>query len=102
MPKQLFTAILFLLANSCFIQQSNAEANFAPSASDDDNSTWFKGDICGPIAATMNESMFGLVVAKWHLAFEGLKETKNNAFLSVAGSLMKVMVKSIDFQFSCI
>ncbi|KAK9665372.1 hypothetical protein RND81_14G108100 [Saponaria officinalis] len=77
----------------------NVEANPESSLGDnydDDDSTWFKGDICGPIAATMNESMFGLVVAKWQLAFGGLKETKNNAFLSVSGSLMKTMIRMLD------
>ncbi|XP_021726776.1 LOW QUALITY PROTEIN: protein timeless homolog [Chenopodium quinoa] len=63
---------------------------------DDDDSTWFKGDICGPIAATMNDSMFILVIAKWQLAFEGLKETKNNPFLSISGSLMKTMIRMLD------
>lgn len=47
----------------------------------------------------MNDSMFALVVAKWQFAFEGLKETKNNAFLSVAGSLVKTMV--MFFLFVC-
>ena len=48
--------------------------------------------MCGPIAATMNEAMFQLVVTKWRYAFEGLKETSDFKFLSAAGSLMKNMV----------
>ncbi|CAO2827810.1 unnamed protein product [Amaranthus hypochondriacus] len=71
---------------------SNAEVNTEFSVSDDydDDSTLFKGELCGPIASTLNDSMFGLVIAKWQFAFDGLKEMKNNAFLSVAGSLLKL------------
>ncbi|XP_057527293.1 topoisomerase 1-associated factor 1 isoform X2 [Amaranthus tricolor] len=71
---------------------SNADVNTEFSVSDDDDSTLFKGELCGPIASTLNDSMFGLVIAKWQFAFDGLKEIKNNAFLSVAGSLLKIMV----------
>ena len=55
--------------------------------------TLFHGDICGPIAATMNEAMFLLVISKWHDAFDGLKETNDYKFLSASGSLMKDMVR---------
>lgn len=58
----------------------------------DGDCTIFKGDICGPIAQTMNELMFQLVVSKWRNAFDGLKETKDYKFLSAAGSFMKTMV----------
>lgn len=61
------------------------------------DSTFFKGDICGPIAATMNEAMFLLVVLKWRNAFDGLKETNDYKFLSAAGSLMKNMVTFTSF-----
>ncbi|XP_057950492.1 uncharacterized protein LOC131145435 isoform X2 [Malania oleifera] len=60
------------------------------------DSTLFKGDICGPIAASMNESMFLLVTSKWRSAFDGLKETNNYKFLSAAGSLMKIMIRMLD------
>lgn len=56
------------------------------------DSTIFKGDICGPIAATMSESMFLIVISRWRNAFDGLKETNDYKFLSAAGSLMKIMV----------
>lgn len=59
------------------------------------DSTLFQGDVCGPIAATMNESMFILVISKWHYAFDGLKETNDYKFLSVSGSLMKNMVTTL-------
>ncbi|KAK2983623.1 hypothetical protein RJ640_023157 [Escallonia rubra] len=58
--------------------------------------TFFKGSICGPIAASMNESMFLLVIMKWRDAFDGLKETKDHKFLSAAGSLMKIMIRMLD------
>ncbi|KAF5732400.1 protein timeless [Tripterygium wilfordii] len=59
-------------------------------------STEFRGDICGPIAASMNEPMFLLVMSRWRDAFEGLKETSNYKFLSAAGSLMKTMIRMLD------
>lgn len=55
--------------------------------------TLFHGDICGPIAATMNEAMFLLVISKWRDAFDSLKETNDYKFLSASGSLMKDMVR---------
>ncbi|XP_041011926.1 protein timeless homolog isoform X2 [Juglans microcarpa x Juglans regia] len=62
----------------------------------DADSTIFRGDICGPIAQSMNEPMFQLVILKWRSAFEGLKETNNYKFLSAAGSLMKTMICMLD------
>ncbi|EOA12459.1 hypothetical protein CARUB_v10025761mg [Capsella rubella] len=55
-----------------------------------------KNDICAPIAATINDRMFLLVISKWRCAFEGLKETKDFRFLSAAGSLMKTMLCLLD------
>jgi len=51
-----------------------------------------KSDICAPIAATINDRMFLLVISKWRCAFDGLKETKDFKFLSAASSLVKTMV----------
>lgn len=64
------------------------EASTSPIA----DNTLFKGSICGPIAETLNEPMFLMVISKWHYAFEGLKQTNNYKLLSAAGSLTKVMV----------
>ncbi|XP_077228993.1 timeless family protein isoform X2 [Tasmannia lanceolata] len=58
--------------------------------------TLFHGDICGPIAATMNETMFAIVTSKWRNAFDGLKETNDYKFLSAAGALMKDMIRMLD------
>ncbi|KAI9094819.1 hypothetical protein K1719_026625 [Acacia pycnantha] len=58
--------------------------------------TDFSGQICGPIAATMNEAMFQLVISKWRHAFDSLKETNDYKFLSAAGSLMKNMIVMLD------
>ncbi|KAL1206714.1 hypothetical protein V5N11_027273 [Cardamine amara subsp. amara] len=55
-----------------------------------------KSDICAPIAATINDRMFSLVISKWRCAFDGLKETKDFKFLSVVGSLMKTMLCLLD------
>lgn len=57
-----------------------------------DDNTLFDGNFCGPIASSMNESMFSLVLSRWRDAFDSLKETKDYKFLSAAGSLVKAMV----------
>ncbi|XP_047324602.1 uncharacterized protein LOC124928117 [Impatiens glandulifera] len=54
------------------------------------------GDICGPIAESMNESMFTLVFSKWRDTYDGLKQTQNYKFLSATGSLMKSMIRVLD------
>nr|KYP74825.1 Protein timeless isogeny [Cajanus cajan] len=56
----------------------------------------FSGQICGPIAASLNESMFQLVISKWRHAYDGLKETNDYGFLSAAGSLLKNMIRMLD------
>ena len=58
----------------------------------DTDNTLFAGDICGPIAASINDPMFQLVFSNWRNAFESLKETQDFKFISAAGSLMKNMV----------
>ncbi|EEF49017.1 conserved hypothetical protein [Ricinus communis] len=60
------------------------------------DNTLFKGDVCGPIAASMNESMFLLVISRWRNAFDGLKQTNDYNFLSAAGSLMRIMIRMLD------
>ncbi|XP_015878277.3 uncharacterized protein LOC107414639 [Ziziphus jujuba] len=72
-----------------------ADASEAPSETHPDK-TFFGGDLCGPIASTMNESMFQLVILKWRDAFEGLKETHDYKFLSASASLMKIMICMLD------
>jgi hypothetical protein len=47
---------------------------------------------CGPVAATLNEDMFNIVILKWRETYESLKETNDYKTLSAAGSLMKSMV----------
>ncbi|CAB4301968.1 unnamed protein product [Prunus armeniaca] len=72
-----------------------ADTTEAPTHKDADI-TFFRGDVCGPIAASMNESMFQLVISKWRYAFDGLKETHDYKFLSAAGSLLKIMIRMLD------
>ncbi|XP_048550224.1 protein timeless homolog isoform X7 [Triticum urartu] len=55
----------------------------------------FRGDICGPVAATLNEDMFNIVLSRWREAYEDLKHTKDYKTLSAAGSLMKNMIGMI-------
>ncbi|KAM7274123.1 hypothetical protein ACFE04_028787 [Oxalis oulophora] len=79
------------------ISEPNVNADMYKAFSEDDaETTLFKGRICGPIAASMNESMFQLVFSRWRNAYESLKETNNYKFLSVAGSLMKTMIRILD------
>ncbi|KAK1286793.1 hypothetical protein QJS10_CPA03g00256 [Acorus calamus] len=63
---------------------------------DASDSTAFYEGICGPIAATMNEAMFLLVISKWRYAYDSLKETRDYKFLSTTGSLMKNMIRILD------
>jgi timeless len=63
----------------------------SPSNRHDENLP-FHGDICGPVAATLNEDMFNIVILKWRETYESLKETNDYKTLSAAGSLMKSMV----------
>ncbi|KAJ0267230.1 Timeless family protein [Hirschfeldia incana] len=69
-----------------------------PELSTDQNAggNFSKSDICAPIAATINDRMFSLVISKWRSAFDGLKETKDFKFLSAAGSLVKIMLCLLD------
>ncbi|XP_062149653.1 uncharacterized protein LOC133858182 isoform X3 [Alnus glutinosa] len=77
--------------------QPNVGADISEAFVDKDaNSIIFRGDICGPITESMNESMFQLVILKWRDAFDGLKETHDYKFLSAAGSLMKTMICMLD------
>jgi hypothetical protein len=62
-----------------------------------DDTLPFHGDICGPVAATLNEDMFNIVISRWREAYESLKETNDYKTLSTAGSLMKTMVKEFVF-----
>ena len=68
----------------------------SPSNGHDDNLP-FHGDICGPVAATLNEDMFNIVISRWREAYESLKETNDYNTLSAAGSLMKTMVRECLF-----
>ncbi|KAJ6687606.1 PROTEIN TIMELESS-like protein, partial [Salix koriyanagi] len=74
------------------MEKDNSQA-FSDEYADD---TSFKGGICGPIAASMNESMFLLVISRWQNAFEGLKVTHDYKFLSAAGALMRIMIRMLD------
>uniref|UniRef100_A0A803PQ24 Timeless N-terminal domain-containing protein n=1 Tax=Cannabis sativa TaxID=3483 RepID=A0A803PQ24_CANSA len=58
--------------------------------------TLYGGTICGPIAESMNDSMFQLVFSHWRNRFESLKETHEFKFMSAAGSLMKTMICMLD------
>ncbi|KAG6605759.1 Protein timeless-like protein, partial [Cucurbita argyrosperma subsp. sororia] len=79
-----------------FSTSKSIEADTTEAQTEHADSTFFQGNMCGPIAATMNEAMFQLVVTKWRYAFEGLKETSDFKFLSAAGSLMKNMICMLD------
>ncbi|KAB2001138.1 hypothetical protein ES319_D12G280100v1 [Gossypium barbadense] len=72
---------------------SDGTAASEASADNCADDSFFQGDVCGPIAASMNESMFQLVISSWRNAFEGLKETNDYKFLSAASSLLKNMIR---------
>lgn len=52
----------------------------------------FQGQLCGPIASTMDEHMFRMVVLRWQEFSESAKEKNDWIPLSVTGTLFKEMV----------
>ncbi|KAL7254194.1 hypothetical protein ACSBR1_008571 [Camellia fascicularis] len=77
--------------------KSNMKADpFEASVNHHADSTLFEGNLCGPIAASMNESMFLLVISKWRYAYDSLKQTNEYKFVSAAVSLMKIMIRMLD------
>lgn len=88
--------VLFLIwLQPKLICQKACETESPPEAlHNQEDSAHFKGDICGPVAETINEEMFNLVICRWRETFEGLKQTNDYKTLSAAGSLMKNMVST--------
>ncbi|XP_042002147.1 protein timeless homolog isoform X1 [Salvia splendens] len=82
--------------HKCVASKPSIDANNEETANSLDDDALFKGSICGPIAETLTESMFLLVISKWRYAFEALKQTNDYKFLSAAGSLAKVMIRMLD------
>nr|XP_016502517.1 PREDICTED: protein timeless homolog isoform X2 [Nicotiana tabacum] len=79
-----------------FLNQPNKEADTQEPMDSRTDSTLFRGCICGPIAESLNESMFQLVLLRWRYSLETLKETNDRKFLYVAGSLMKTMLLMLE------
>ncbi|EYU25177.1 hypothetical protein MIMGU_mgv1a000309mg [Erythranthe guttata] len=82
--------------HKCTTKKPSVDVENEASATFHDENSLFKGSMCGPIAETMNESMFLMVISKWRYAFEGLKQTNDYKFLSAAGSLVKIMIRMLD------
>ncbi|XP_060203765.1 uncharacterized protein LOC132632004 isoform X1 [Lycium barbarum] len=79
-----------------FLNQPNEEVDTQEPMDSRAGSTLFRGCICGPIAESLNESMFQLVLLRWRYSLETLKETNDRKFLYVAGSLMKTMLLMLE------
>lgn len=78
-----------------FLNQPNEEVD-AQESMDSRAGTLFRGCVCGPIAESLNVSMFQLVLLRWRYSLETLKETNDRKFLYVAGSLMKTMLLMLE------
>uniref|UniRef100_A0ACD5T745 Uncharacterized protein n=1 Tax=Avena sativa TaxID=4498 RepID=A0ACD5T745_AVESA len=96
-----FKVVRFVLAfqheKASNAQKSNAGPQLSetsPSNGSEDNLP-FRGDICGPVAATLSEDMFNIVISRWRETYEDLKQLKDYKTLSAAGSLMKNMIGMI-------
>ncbi|XP_024315533.1 protein timeless homolog isoform X2 [Brachypodium distachyon] len=96
-----FKVVRFVLAfqheKASNAQKSNAGPQLSgtsPSNEHDENLP-FCGDICGPVAATLNEDMFNIVISRWRETYDDLKQTNDYKTLSAAGSLMKNMIGMI-------
>ncbi|XP_031093945.1 interaptin [Ipomoea triloba] len=79
-----------------FLNKPNIGVHTESSVDCHTDSTLVRGSICGPIAESLNESMFQLVTQKWRYAFDTLKESNDYKFLSVAGSFMRTMLLMLD------
>ncbi|CAH2049299.1 unnamed protein product [Thlaspi arvense] len=79
-----------------YFLKPQAEADACEASLNHQADTIFEGNICGPIAASLNEAMFLLVISKWRYAYDGLKETNDYKFVSAAGSLVKTMIRILD------
>ncbi|KAM3412909.1 hypothetical protein ACQJBY_004216 [Aegilops geniculata] len=95
-----FKVVCFVLAfqheKASNAQKSNAGPQLSEiSPGNECDDLPFRGDICGPVAATLNEDMFNIVLSRWREAYEDLKHTKDYKTLSAAGSLMKNMISMI-------
>ncbi|XP_057480402.1 uncharacterized protein LOC130767528 [Actinidia eriantha] len=86
----------FQYQKSLFLKLNKEADTLEATTNPHTDSTYFEGNICGPIAASMNESMFVLVISKWRYAYDGLKETNEYKFVSAAGSLMKILIRMLD------
>ncbi|KAJ8536836.1 hypothetical protein K7X08_035237 [Anisodus acutangulus] len=79
-----------------FLNQPNEDVDTQEPMDSRAGSTLFRGCICGPIAESLNVSMFQLVLLRWRYSLETLKETNDRKFLYVAGSLMKTMLLMLE------
>lgn len=91
-----FQVAQFVTAFQCQKVSIMQKSNMQNSSSEAPLNGGCDDSFCGPIAATINEAMFFLVISKWQEWFEGLKITKNHKALSAAGSLMKKMIRMLD------
>ncbi|XP_015067443.1 protein timeless homolog [Solanum pennellii] len=79
-----------------FLNQPHEEVDAQEPMDSRAGSTLFRGCICGPIAESLNISMFQLVLSRWCFSLETLKETNDCKFLYVAGSLIKTMLLMLE------
>ncbi|KAK4362997.1 hypothetical protein RND71_018238 [Anisodus tanguticus] len=79
-----------------FLNQPNEEVDTQEPMESRTGSTLFRGCMCGPIAESLNISMFQLVLLRWRYSLETLKETNDRKFLYVAGSLMRTMLLMLE------
>ncbi|KAH0688185.1 hypothetical protein KY290_019855 [Solanum tuberosum] len=79
-----------------FLNQTHEEVDAQEPMDSRAGSTLFRGCICGPIAESLNISMFQLVLSRWRFSLETLKETNDCKFLYVAGSLIKTMLLMLE------
>ncbi|KAF6997707.1 hypothetical protein CFC21_013904 [Triticum aestivum] len=95
-----FKVVCFVLAfqheKASNAQKSNAGPQLSETSPGNEcDDLPFRDDICGPVAATLNEDMFNIVLSRWREAYEDLKHSKDYKTLSAADSLMKNMIGMI-------
>ncbi|KAI5080095.1 hypothetical protein GOP47_0005574 [Adiantum capillus-veneris] len=76
--------------------KSDTRKETAVSTPEGHSDSLFQGQFCGPVASTMAQDMFVMVVSRWHTYSEAAKEANDWASLSIASSLFKEMVRMLD------
>ncbi|KAH7442845.1 hypothetical protein KP509_02G004400 [Ceratopteris richardii] len=89
-------AKFFTAYQRCLISNKSHTVRETIASLDEDKDCLFQGLLCGPIASTMDQDMFTMVVLQWHKFADLAKETNDWDSLSTTSSLFKEMIRMLD------